>query len=116
MPSPTIRKTRAVAARASGRLFRLRRRAVHAADFSDPLLKAELIEASDLQGRENPNALMEHPVRILEGKSDLSRGAFGFGRIGHAPMCRHGLAWPHWTDFTRCVVADGECKIERRRA
>jgi hypothetical protein len=45
MPSPTIRKTRAAAARASGRLFRLRRRAVHAANLLEPLLEAKLIEA-----------------------------------------------------------------------
>src|SRR5262249_5040664 len=116
MPSPTIRKTRAAAARASARLFRLRRCAIHVADLPEPLLKAELIEASHRQSRENSNALMEHPVRILECKGNLGRRAFRFGWIGNAPMGRHRLAGPHRTDFARRVVADGEGKIERRRA
>src|SRR5499427_3947318 len=46
--------------------------------------RLEEIEASDRQRRENSNALMQHPVRILERKGDLSRGAFGFDRIGNA--------------------------------
>src|SRR5262249_9428546 len=116
MPSPTIRKRRAAAAPASPRLFRLRRCAVHAADLPEPLLQAELIEAPDRQRREDSNAWMKHPVRILECKGDLSGGAFGFGWIGNAPMRRHRLAGPHRADFARRVVADGEGKIERRRA
>src|SRR5262249_26146889 len=116
MPSPTIRKTRAAAAPASARLFRLRRCAIHAADLPEPLLKAELIETSDRQSRENANALMEHPVGLLERKGDLSGGPFGFGWIGNAPMRRHRLARPHRANFARRVVADGEGKIERRRA
>src|SRR5262249_36173730 len=107
---------RAAAARASARLFRLRCCAVHAADLLEPPLQAQPIEASDRQRRENSNAWMQHPVRILERKGDLSRGAFGFDRIGNAPMRRHRLAGPHRTDFARRVVADGEGKIERRRA
>src|SRR5215475_9008298 len=59
---------------------------------------------------------MQHPVRILERKRDLSRRAFGFGWIGNAPMHRHRLAGPHRTDLAGRVVADGEGKIERRRA
>src|SRR5262245_29915104 len=113
MPSPTIRKRRAVAAPASARLFRLRRCAVHAANLLEPLLQAKLIGASDRQRRENADALVEHPVRILERKGNLGLRAFGFGRIRHAPMRRHWLAGPHRTDFTRRVVADGEGKIER---
>src|SRR5262245_44091028 len=89
---------------------------LHAADLREPLLQTDLIEASDRQRRENPNMLMEHPVRILEGKGDLSGGAFGFGRIGNAPMRRHRLAGPHWAGLASGVVADGEGKIERRRA
>src|SRR5262249_18735955 len=107
---------RAAAARASARLFRLRCYAAHAADPLEPPLQAQPIEAADRQGRENADALMQHPVRILERKRDLGRGAFGFGRIGNAPMRRHRLAGPHRTDFARRVVADGEGEIERRRA
>src|SRR5262249_18167081 len=107
---------RAAAARASARLFRLRCYAAHAADPLEPPLQAQPIEAADRQGRENANALMQHPVRILERERDLSRGAFGFGWIGNAPMRRHRLAGPHRTDLARGVVADGEGKIERRRA
>src|SRR6516165_7596322 len=59
---------------------------------------------------------MQHPIRILERKRDLGRRAFGFGRIGNAPMRGHRLAWPHRTNFARRVVADSEGKIERRRA
>src|SRR6266436_1821607 len=116
MRSPTIRKMRAAAARASARLGHLAGRSLHAADLLEPALQAQPIEAADRQRRENPNALMQHPVRILERKRDLSRGAFGFGWIGNAPMRRHRLAGPHRTDFARRVVADGEGKIERRRA
>src|SRR5262249_6820958 len=53
---------------------------------------------------------------ILECKRDLSRRAFGFGRIGNAPMRRHRLAGPHRTNFAGRIVADGEGKIERWRA
>src|SRR5262249_19306895 len=103
MPSPTIRKTRAAAAPASARFFRLRGCAIHAADLPEPLLKAELIEAWDRQRREDSNALMKHSVGILECKSDLGRRAFGFGGIGNAPMPRHRLAGPRRTDFARRV-------------
>src|SRR6516164_5727040 len=97
MRSPTIRKTRVVRARASARLGHLARRSLHAADLLEPPLQAQPIEAADRQRRENADALMQHPVRILERKGDLSRGAFGFGRIGNAPMCRYWLAGQHWT-------------------
>src|SRR6516164_8364440 len=116
MRSPTIRKTRVVRARASARLGHLARRSLHAADLLEPALQAQPIEAADRQRRENPDALMQHPVRILERKGDLGRRAFGFGRIGNAPMRGHRLARPHRTDFAGGVVADGEGKIERRRA
>src|SRR5437899_4594825 len=107
---------RAAAARASARLFRLRRCTLHAADLLEPALQAQPIEAADRQRRENPNALMQHPVRILERKRDLSRGAFGFGWMGNAPMRRHRLAGPNRNDFARSVVAAVEGKMERRRA
>src|SRR5262245_31456327 len=116
MPSPTIRKKRAVAARALAWLFCLCRRAIHAADFFKPPLQAELIEASDRQRRKDPDSLKQHSVRILKRKGDLGWRAFGFGWIGNAPMCRHRLTGPHRTDFARCVVADGESEIERRSA
>jgi len=70
-------------------------------------VQAELIEASDRQRCENADALMEHPVRILECKRDFGRGAFGFGWIGNAPMCRHRLAGPDRTDFARRVRIQG---------
>ena len=78
--------------------------------------KAELIEVSDRQSRENSDALKEHPVGILERQGDLGRRAFGVGRIGNTPMRRHRLAGPNRTGFARRVVADCESKIERRRA
>src|SRR5262245_47680607 len=114
--SPTIRKMRVVRARASARLGHLAGRSLHAADLLEPLLQAQPIEAADRQRRENANALMQHSVRILERERDLSRGAFGLGWIGNAPMRRHRLAGPHRTGLARGVVADGEGKIERRRA
>src|SRR5262249_40894230 len=107
---------RVVRARASARLGHLAGRSLHGADLLEPPLQAQLIEAADRQRRENANALMEHPVRILERKRDLSRRAFGFGWIGNAPMRRHRLAGPHRTDLAGRVVADGEGKIERGRA
>src|SRR5260370_40425309 len=36
--------------------------------------------------------------------------------MGNAPMRGHGRPGPAGTDFARRVVADGEGKIERRRA
>jgi hypothetical protein len=71
---------------------------VHAADLLEPPLQAQPIEAVDRQRRENSNALMQHPVRILERKRDLGRGAFGFGWIGNAPM--RVIGWPGHTGQT----------------
>src|SRR5262249_49625656 len=116
MPSPSIPKMRAAAAPASARLFRLRRCAVHAADFSEPLLKDELIEASDRQSRENANALVEHPIRILERKGDFRGRTFGFRWIGNTSMRCHRLAGPDRTGFPRSVVTNSENEVERRRA
>src|SRR5262249_53489019 len=116
MPSPSIPKMRAAAAPASARLFRLRRCAVYAADFSEPLLKAELIEASDRQSRENANTLVEHPIRILERKGDFRGRTFGFRWIGNTPMRCHRLAGPERTGFPRSVVTNSENEVERRRA
>src|SRR6516164_194946 len=112
MPSLTIRKRPAVAARTLRRLFRLRRCPVHAADLFEPLLQTDLIEASNRQRSENAYALMQHSVCILECKCDLSPGALGFGWIGNTPMCCHRLTGPHRTDFACRVVAHGESKIE----
>src|ERR1041385_7918527 len=103
MPCLTIRKTRAAPAPASARLFRFRRCAVHAADLLEPLLQAELIEASDRQRGEKADALMQHPVRILECKGDFGGRTFGFAWIGNAPMRRHRLAGPGRTGFSRGV-------------
>src|SRR5262245_46052157 len=107
---------RVVRARASARLGHLAGRSLHAADLIEAALQAQPIEAADRKRRENADALMQHPVRILERERDLSRGAFGFGWVGNAPMRAHRLAGPHRTDFARRVVADGEGKIEWRRA
>src|SRR3954462_7988865 len=108
MPFPTIRRTRVAAARASTRLFRLRRRIVHTADVPEPLLQAEPVEAPDRQRRENADALIQHPVGILERQGDFGWGPLCFGRIGDAPMRRHRLPWPHRTAFACRVVADRE--------
>src|SRR2546428_14110269 len=104
---------RAAAARASARLFRLRRCALHAADLLEPPLQAQPIEAADRQRRENSNALMQHPVRILERKRDLSRRAFGFGWMGNAPVRGHRLAGPTRANFRRTHVEAGEGKTQR---
>src|SRR4051812_39875111 len=99
MPFPTTRKTHVAAARASTRLFRLRCRIIHTPDVLEPLLQAELIQTRDRQRCEDSDAVMEHPIGILERESDLGRRTFGFSRIGDAPMCRHRLPGPHWAHF-----------------
>jgi hypothetical protein len=59
---------------------------------------------------------MQHPVGILEGKTDLRRSARCGGRIRNTPMRRHGLTRPDRTRLSRRVVANGKDEIERRRA
>src|SRR5258707_6367201 len=81
MPFPTIRKTRVAAARASTRLFRLRCRIIHAADVLEPLLQAEPIEAPNRQCCEDADALMQHPVGILERHGGFGGGALVFRRV-----------------------------------
>src|SRR3954469_10205029 len=115
MPSPTTRKTPVAAARASTRLFRLRCRIIHAADVLEPLLQAEPIEAPNRQCCEDADALMQHPVGILERQGDFGGGTLCSARIGNAPMRRHRLPRPHRTAFAGRVVADGESEIERGR-
>src|SRR4029078_6224568 len=112
MPFPATRRTLVAATRASTRLFRLRCRIIHAADVPEPLLQAEPIQAPDRQCCENADALMQHPVGILEREGDLGWGALCFGRIGDAPMRRHGLPRPHRTAFAGRVVTDGKNEIE----
>src|SRR3981081_4380953 len=106
----------AARARASAWLFAFSRGASHAADLLELGLQAELIQQPDRQRREYRDALMQHPVGLLEGQRDLGRRALGCGRIGNAPMARHRLARPDRTSLARGVVADGEDEIENRRA
>jgi hypothetical protein len=100
---------------ASRGISRLCGRTSDAADFLQFRLQAELVERAQRQCREDRDALMQHPVGILERESDLGRGAARFRRIGNAPMRPHRLAGPHRTGFARGVVADREREIERRR-
>src|SRR4051812_16937209 len=111
MPFPTIRRTRVAAARASTRLFRLRCHIIHAADVLEPLLQAEPVEAPNRPCWGNSDALMQHPVGILERQGDFGGGTLCFGRIGNAPMRRDRLPRPHRTAFAGRVVADGESEI-----
>src|SRR5258705_2745250 len=97
----------AARARASARLFDVCRRASHAPDLLELGLQAELTERPDRQRREYADALMQHPVGVLEGQRDLRRGALGCGRIGDAPMPRHRLARPGRTGLAPGMVADG---------
>src|SRR5262249_26265775 len=116
MPSPTIRKIRAVAARASGWLFSLRHRTIHAADLFESLLQAELVEASDRQRCEGADALKQHSVSIRKSNGNLGRRPFGFCWIRKSPMRGHRLARPYRTGFARRAVADGKDEVERRCA
>jgi hypothetical protein len=59
----------------------------------------------------NSDTLTEHPIGILESQGDLGGRTFRLGRIRHAPVRRHRLAGPHWTRFTRRVVANGKNEI-----
>src|SRR5258705_13663279 len=113
MPCPAIRKRSAAPATASAGLFR---HGAHASDLLQPCLQAELIETADRQRCKDRDALMQHPVGILERKRDLRWRAGGFRRIGNAPMCRHGLAGPEGTRLAGRVVANREYEVERRSA
>src|SRR5260370_20438606 len=44
---------------------------------------------------------------------DLFWRSLDGGGVGNAPMRRHGLTRPQWTDLIRCVVADCEDEIKR---
>ena len=89
---------------------------MHVPNFAELDFAAEPVERAERQRGENADTLEEHPVSILEGERDFAGCALGLGRIGHAPMRGHRLAWPNGTCFARRVVADGENEIERRCA
>lgn len=73
-----------------------------------------MIKAADGQCGENSDTLTEHPIGILESQGDFGGRTFRLGRIGHALVRRHRLTGPHWTRFTRPIVANGKNEIEDR--
>src|SRR5262249_14948709 len=103
-------------ARASVQLRRLRRRALHPADFLQPVLQAELVERTQRERGEHADAVMQQPIGVIEGKRDLCRGACSRSRIRNAPMSGHGLTGPYGPRLSGRIVANGENEIERRRA
>src|ERR1700749_3009929 len=94
--------------------FRHPRGAFHVADLPEFALKGQLVERTQGKSSENADALVEEPIGFPEGLRDFGRCAFGFGRIGDAPMCRHRLSGPDRAVLGRSIVAHREHEIELR--
>ena len=73
--------------------------------------------ASKVFGSSNDRKLKKYPPLVAAiNKLEPEVAALSLGWIGEAPMRGHGLALPDGADLFRRVVADGEHKIEFRRA
>jgi len=65
--------------------------AFHAAILLELVLQAELVDRTQRQRRERADALKQHPVRVLEGKSDFGGEPVASAGSG-SPNGRHRLA------------------------
>jgi hypothetical protein len=75
-----------------------------------------LIKTRDGQRGKHIYSTLKHPECLSEGIHLIEIGAFDGRGVRLSPMRSHRVPRPDRTDFTCCVVADCEDKIELRRA
>ena len=80
------------------------------------LLQSEPIHSCQRQAEEEADPAIQENEGVAESPPHLFMCSLHHCGIGDAPMRRHRLAGPYGTDFIRGVVANGEDKVEMRRA
>src|SRR5713226_9735793 len=68
------------------------------------------------QAKKQTDSAVESEERLAECALHLFHGSLDRRRIGNAPMSRHGLARPNWTNFLSSIVTDCKNEIEVRSA
>ncbi len=116
IPEPTTVATRIPVPRNSA-TRRLRRSGFTC--FTDPvdfLLDRQFVKTGEGKVQKKGDSPFENHERIAECTFNLLGSSDNCCWIGNTPMRSHGLTRPNRADFFRCVVADGEHKIQARRA
>jgi hypothetical protein len=85
-------------------------------DAVDFFLNGELVQAGKRQTQKQTDSPVESDECLSERLFDLLWRTLHRRGIRHSPMSGHRLARPDWTNFLGRVIADGEYKIEFRRA